>query len=114
MSRKHLPAAVLVSISCSVAFKVAPLAFTARTMSYRASRSIRATISTSPLAGSRAPCGAPRGRRYGCRCASPSGATRNIFCGRIFIYAPEIVPLHRRSRGICVAMERELEAALGL
>jgi hypothetical protein len=33
ISRKHLPAAVLVSIGCSVAFRVAPLAFTARTMS---------------------------------------------------------------------------------
>jgi len=31
MSRKHLPAAVLVSIGCSVAFRDAPRAFTART-----------------------------------------------------------------------------------
>ena len=31
ISRKHLPAAVLVSIGCSVAFKDAPRAFTART-----------------------------------------------------------------------------------
>jgi hypothetical protein len=32
MSRKHLPAAVLVSIGCSVAFRDAPRAFTAGTM----------------------------------------------------------------------------------
>src|SRR5258708_421195 len=33
MSRKHLPAAVLVSIGCSVALRDAPRAFTVRTMS---------------------------------------------------------------------------------
>jgi hypothetical protein len=33
VSRKHLPAAVLVSIGCSVAFNEAPLALTDRTMS---------------------------------------------------------------------------------
>jgi hypothetical protein len=52
-TRKHLPAAVLVSIGCSGAFKETPLAFTARTMScrspmLRARRSIRVTISVSP------------------------------------------------------------------
>src|SRR5438105_8335440 len=35
MSRKAFPAAVLVSISCSVAFRLAPLAFTARTIPAR-------------------------------------------------------------------------------
>jgi hypothetical protein len=35
MSRKHLPAAVLVSIGCSVALNEAPAARTARTMSCR-------------------------------------------------------------------------------
>jgi hypothetical protein len=52
MSRKHLPAAVLVSIGCSVALSAAPLARTARTMSFkspilRASRSIRLTVGES-------------------------------------------------------------------
>jgi hypothetical protein len=53
MSRKHLPAAVLVSIGCSVAFNEAPRARTARTMScrspmLRARRAIRVTVSKSP------------------------------------------------------------------
>jgi hypothetical protein len=34
MSRKHLPAAVPVAIACSVAFNDAPLARTARTVSF--------------------------------------------------------------------------------
>src|SRR6516165_10683953 len=53
ISRKHLPAAVEVSIGCSRARSATPLALRARTMScrspmLRASRSIRVTTSSSP------------------------------------------------------------------
>jgi hypothetical protein len=44
MSRKHLPAAVLVSIGCSVALKLAPLALRVRTMSCRSPDRARQAI----------------------------------------------------------------------
>jgi hypothetical protein len=54
MSRNAFPAAVLVSMGCSVAFSAAPFALSVRTMSCRsamerARRSTRVTKSVSPF-----------------------------------------------------------------